>query len=109
VPGFEFIRNFVADGRMIRLGTPFNARAILPLREHLPVNYGLVIDEPAKSPNVKEVFWEKTAPIIPMLVKANAFLPRDSRLQAVSGFARGISRSYPRSSTVSLLSATIRC
>ena len=72
---FEFIRNFVADGRMIRLGGPFNARAIALLREHLPVDYDLVIDEPAKSPNAKEVFWEKMAPIIPMLVKANAFLP----------------------------------
>jgi len=72
---FEFIRNFVADGRMIRLGGPYNARAIPLLREHLPVDYDLVIDEPAKSPNAKEVFWEKMAPIIPMLVKANAFLP----------------------------------
>ncbi|HXR37370.1 MAG TPA: hypothetical protein VN754_15540, partial [Candidatus Binataceae bacterium] len=33
---FEFIRNFVADGRMIRLGGPYNARAIPLLREHLP-------------------------------------------------------------------------
>jgi hypothetical protein len=72
---FEFIRNFVADGRLIRLGGPFNARAIPLLREHLPVDYDLVIDEPAKSPNAKEVFWEKMAPIIPMLIKANAFLP----------------------------------
>ncbi len=32
-------------------------------------------EEPAKSPNAKEVFWEKMAPIIPMLIKANAFLP----------------------------------
>ncbi|MGO9059630.1 MAG: hypothetical protein ACLQU2_19950 [Candidatus Binataceae bacterium] len=72
---FEFIRNFVADGRLIRLGGPFNARAIPLLHEHLPVDYDLVIDEPAKSPNAKEVFWEKMAPIIPMLIKANAFLP----------------------------------
>ncbi len=72
---FEFIRNYVADGRMVRLGGPFNARAIPLLREHLPLDYDLVIDEPAKSPNAKEVFWEKLAPIIPMLVKANAFLP----------------------------------
>jgi hypothetical protein len=72
---FEFIRNYVADGRMVRLGGPFNARAIPLLREHLPLDYDLVIDEPAKSPNAKEVFWEKMAPIIPMLIKANAFLP----------------------------------
>jgi hypothetical protein len=72
---FEFIRNFVADGRMVRLGGPFNAHAIALLREHLPVDYDLVIDEPTKSPNAKEVFWEKMAPIIPMLIKSNAFLP----------------------------------
>ena len=72
---FEFIRNFVADGRLVRLGGPFNAHAIALLREHLPVDYDLVIDEPAKSPNAKEVFWEKMAPIIPMLIKANAFMP----------------------------------
>ena len=60
---------------MVRLGGPYNARAIPLLREHLPLDYDLVIDEPAKSPNAKEVFWEKMAPIIPMLVKANAFLP----------------------------------
>ncbi len=72
---FEFIRNFVADGRLVRLGGPFNARAIPLLREHLLVDYDLVIDEPAKSPNAKEVFWEKMAPIIPMLIKANAFMP----------------------------------
>ena len=72
---FEFIRNYVADGRLVRLGGPFNARAIPLLREHLPLDYDLVIDEPAKSPNAKEVFWEKMAPIIPMLIKANAFLP----------------------------------
>jgi hypothetical protein len=72
---FEFIRNYVADGRMVRLGGAFNSRAIPLLREHLPVDYDLVIDEPAKSPNAKEVFWEKMAPIIPMLIKANAFLP----------------------------------
>lgn len=71
----EFIRNFVADGRLIRLGGPFNSRAIALLREHLPVDYDLIIDEPAKSPNAKEVFWEKMAPIIPLLIKANAFLP----------------------------------
>jgi hypothetical protein len=72
---FEFIRNYVADGRLVRLGGPYNSRAIPLLREHLPVDYDLVIDEPAKSPNAKEVFWEKMAPIIPMLIKANAFLP----------------------------------
>jgi hypothetical protein len=72
---FEFIRNFVADGRLVRLGGPYDSRAIPLLREHLPVDYDLVIDEPAKSPNAKEVFWEKMAPILPMLVKANAFLP----------------------------------
>jgi hypothetical protein len=72
---FEFIRNYVADGRMVRLGGAFNSRAIPLLREHLPIDYDLVIDEPAKSPNAKEVFWEKMAPIIPMLIKANAFLP----------------------------------
>jgi len=72
---FEFIRNYVADGRLVRLGGPYDSRAIPLLREHLPLDYDLVIDEPAKSPNAKEVFWEKMAPILPMLVKANAFLP----------------------------------
>ncbi|HLH76124.1 MAG TPA: hypothetical protein VKV28_04880 [Candidatus Binataceae bacterium] len=72
---FEFIRNFVADGRLVNLGGPYNSRAIPLLREHLPVDYSLVIDEPTKSPNAKEAFWDKMAPIIPVLIKNNAFLP----------------------------------
>jgi hypothetical protein len=72
---FEFIRNFVADGRMVTIGGPYDARAIPLLRERLPVDYTLVIDEPTKSPNAKEAFWERMAPIVPVLVKNNAFLP----------------------------------
>lgn len=70
---FEFIRTHMSDGRLVRIGGPYNGQMVPLLREALPADVDIIIDESIRSPNAKEVFWEKMTPILPILIKKNIF------------------------------------
>jgi hypothetical protein len=71
----HWLREHLADGRWIRLGGPFNSKAVQLLKDPLFVPYDILIDENPNNPNTKMEVWELMQPIIPVLVRNGLFLP----------------------------------
>lgn len=74
-----YITNFLADGRLIRVGGEENARYV-PL-VHTPglVEYDVIVDDMPTSPNSKEQTWFALTQLMPFLAKMN--LPPPVMLQ----------------------------
>lgn len=70
-----WLREHLADGRWIRLGGPFNSKAVQLIKDPLFVPYDVLIDENPNNPNTKMEVWELMQPIIPVLVRNGLFLP----------------------------------
>jgi hypothetical protein len=62
-----FIKKFISDGRLVRIGGPENAQYV-PFT-HLPgvVEYDVVVDEAPSSPNMKERVWNMVMQMLPMI------------------------------------------
>jgi hypothetical protein len=71
----EFIRIYIADGRMIRIGGQFNCKMLPLLREKLAPEYNVVIDEALKSPNAKAEVFMALQPILPTIIRAGLVVP----------------------------------
>src|SRR5215472_7226875 len=66
----EFIREFWTQGQLIRVGGDTNSKAIPLLKNGLPMDYDLVLDESVKhNPNLKAQVWNDLQPIIPSLLR----------------------------------------
>jgi len=75
VTAMELIREYIADGRLIRVGGDFNAQAVQLLKDPLSMAYDLIIDESPRNPNVKMEVWGGLTQIAPILLKMGAFPP----------------------------------
>lgn len=71
----EFAREYLADGRLIRIGGEYNAQSIPLLREPLELSYDIIADENPKNPNVKEEMWQIIGQALPVLLRFNALSP----------------------------------
>lgn len=71
----EFVREYIADGRLIRVGGDYNAQSMPLLRDPLSVEYDLIVDESPRNPNVKMEVWGGLTQMAPILLKMNMFPP----------------------------------
>lgn len=75
ISAMSFIRDYIADGRLIRVGGEYNAQAVQLLKDPLSLEYDLVIDESPRNPNVKMEVWGGLTQIMPILLKMGMFPP----------------------------------
>lgn len=66
----EFIRQYISDGRLIRVAGEDQQQYIPLVRDALAVEYDLIVDEAPSSPNQKERVFAILTQLLPMLVDA---------------------------------------
>lgn len=72
-----YIREYIADGRLIRISGPGGAKYIPLLRDKMAFEYDIVVDDSPTSANVKETVFNRMAQIIPMALQAGIPIPPD--------------------------------
>ncbi len=72
-----FIRNYISDGRMIRIVGPQG-------EQHLPLTkvpdlhtYDIIVDQSPNAPDTKQKTWETLIQILPSMLKAGVPIPPD--------------------------------
>ena len=63
------MRNFLSDGRLIRVVGPEGARFVPLVRDPGAVEYDVVVDEAPSSPNQKERVWAALIQMMPVLTQ----------------------------------------
>lgn len=73
----HMINDYIADGRMIRIGGP-EAQQYAQLM-HAPgfLEYDVIVDQSPNAPDVKEQTWEALENLVPALIKAGMAVPPD--------------------------------
>lgn len=72
-----FIREYISDGRLIRVLGQEGAQYIPLLRDQLAFQYDVVVDDAPNSPNVKERVFGALLQMIPMALQAQIPIPPD--------------------------------
>lgn len=72
-----FIREYISDGRIIRISGPQGERFLPLTKEEGAHHYDIVVDQSPTSPNMKEKTWEQLTAILPALLKAGVPMPPD--------------------------------
>jgi hypothetical protein len=62
-----YITNFLADGRLIRIGGPEQAQYVPLIHDPQLVEYDVIVDDTPTSPNMKERAWATLMQIMPFL------------------------------------------
>ncbi len=71
-----FIREFISDGRLIKVLGPGGKNKYLPLvRKPDTVEYDLIVDQSPHSPDFKEKTWEAMKEILPVMMKEGIPIP----------------------------------
>ena len=65
-----YITNFLADGRLIRIGSPEEAQYVPLLHDPNTVEYDVIVDDTPTSPNLKEQAWAALVQMMPFLTRA---------------------------------------
>lgn len=76
------IRNFMADGRLIRIAGPDGAQYIPLLRDPLTGKMDIIVDEAPTSVNMQERVWLALKEIIPMALQAGVQIPKEVLMYA---------------------------
>lgn len=72
----EFIREFISDGRMVRVVGDSGQTQYVPLvRDKLTGTYDIVVDESPDSPDFKEKTWEVLTQLLPTMMKIGYPIP----------------------------------
>lgn len=69
----EYGRIFIADGRLMRLGSAEDAPAIPLFRDKMASDYDLILDENPRNPNMKMAMWTELIPVLQIAIKAGLF------------------------------------
>jgi len=69
----NYVKKFMTDGRLIRVGGPYNSQYVKLLRESFAEHYDLMLDDSPSDPNQKMAVWEQLQPLLPMLVRQGTF------------------------------------
>lgn len=64
-----YITNFLADGRLIRIGGPSEAQFVPLVHQGDTVEYDVIVDDTPTSPNLKERTWATLVALMPFLSK----------------------------------------
>ncbi len=65
-----FIREYISDGRLIRvLGPQGNPKVLSLIRQPDTLQYDIIVDEAPSSPNQKEAAWLVTQQLMPVILK----------------------------------------
>ena len=70
----KFIREYIADGRLIRIDGD-NQQYIKLLRDQMTVEYDVVVDDAPSSPNQKDRVFATLSQLLPQLLKAGMPMP----------------------------------
>lgn len=66
----KMVREFLLDGRLIRIGGPHNSRFEKLLAEKFSEDYDLVIDEVPRDPNARRQVWDQLGPLLPIAFRS---------------------------------------
>jgi hypothetical protein len=61
------IQEYIADGRLIRIGGPEDARYVPLIHEPGTAEYDVIVDDAPTSPNMKDKVWNSLMQMFPML------------------------------------------
>lgn len=71
-----FIKEFISDGRLIRVIGPAGQKQYLPLvRRDETIEYDLIVDQSPNSPDFREKTWEAMKEILPVAMKEGIPIP----------------------------------
>lgn len=71
----ELIREYMADGRLIRIAGQASQQYVPLLKEELAGTYDIVVDEAPTSTNMRERVWAVLSEVIPVALKAGVKIP----------------------------------
>ena len=66
----DYIRQYLSDGRLIRVGGQDQMQYIPLLRDQMSIEYDLIVDEAPSSPNQKERVFAILTQLLPVLIDA---------------------------------------
>jgi hypothetical protein len=72
-----FIREYISDGRLIRVTGQAGAKYIPLMKDQLAFEYDIVVDDAPTSPNMKERVFLVLVQILPLLLQAGIPIPPD--------------------------------
>ena len=73
---FKFIREFIADGRLIRIvGDTGDPKYVPLLKDYATWDYDITVDEAPESPDFKEKTWETMSQLLPTMMKIGYPIP----------------------------------
>jgi intein/homing endonuclease len=64
-----YITNFLADGRLVRIGGADRAKYVPLVHQEGAAEYDVIVDDTPNSPNIKERAWETLIQMMPLLGK----------------------------------------
>jgi hypothetical protein len=73
----EYIKNYISDGRLIRVVGEEGARYVPLIRDNMSYKYDIIVDDAPTSPNMKERVFNTIMQIMPVLLQANIPIPPD--------------------------------
>jgi hypothetical protein len=72
-----FIKEYIADGRLVRIAGQDGAQYVPLLKDSLTFEYDVIVDDAPSSPNMKERVFGVLNQIIPMALQAGIPIPPD--------------------------------
>mgnify|MGYP001571991272 FL=1 len=73
----HFIRNYISDGRLVRIVGDTGAQFVPLVKDQSTGDYDVVIDDSPTSPNQKERVFQVISQLLPTLAKMNVMPPAD--------------------------------
>lgn len=66
---FEMIREYISDGRLVRIVGQQKARYVPLIKQPGALEYDVIVDDTPTSPNQKELTWQVLQPLLPILIE----------------------------------------
>jgi hypothetical protein len=73
----HMINDYIADGRLIRVGGPESQQFAPLLKAEGLMEYDVIVDQSPNAPDVKESTWEALIQLVPAMLKAGVPIPPD--------------------------------
>lgn len=72
-----FIRTFISDGRLIRVGGPGSEQYLPLTKQPDTLNFDIIVDSSPTAPDVKQATWNSLMQILPVMMKEGLPIPPD--------------------------------
>jgi len=73
----DMMNNFIADGRLIRVGGQENAQFVPLAKSEGAISYDIIVDQAPDAPDVKDKTWATLETLVPAMLKAGIPVPPD--------------------------------